>query len=129
MHMERGIINLKCYNVYMQRFRRILLLLLAFFFITSLVRGLLDYLDNQQFYRDYRDAYEAEKKRNIELQTQLVKTEDIHEFEKIVRDKLNLHQPNEYIIVIPEPTPTVLTPTPTPIPNHVQWIQVFSGKN
>lgn len=113
----------------MQRFRRILLLLLAFFFITSLVRGLLDYFDNQQFYRDYRDAYEMEKKRNIELQTELVKSQDIHEFEKIVRDKLNLQQPNEYIIVIPEPTPTVLTPTPTPIPNPEQWLQVFSGKN
>ncbi|MBP9690480.1 septum formation initiator family protein [Candidatus Woesebacteria bacterium] len=110
----------------MQRFRRILLLLLAFFFITSLTKGLLEYAKNQQFYRDYRDEYEREKKRNIELKTQLVKTQDINEFEKIVRDKLNLQLPNEYVIIIPEPTPTVITPTPTPVANYAQWIEVFT---
>ncbi|MBP9691477.1 septum formation initiator family protein [Candidatus Woesebacteria bacterium] len=110
----------------MQRFRRILLVLLALFFITSLTRGVVEYAKNQQFYRDYRDEYEREKKRNIELKTQLVKTQDINEFEKIVRDKLNLQQPNEFVIIIPEPTKAVITPTPTPVANYAQWIEVFT---
>jgi len=113
----------------MQRFRRILLLLLAFFFITSLTKGVLEYVKNQRFYQDYRTEYELQKKRNTELKTQIVKTEDIHEFEKIVRDNLNLHKQNEYILIIPEPTPTVTIPTPTSIPNPKQWVDLLSGKN
>ncbi len=109
----------------MQRIKRLLLYLLILFFITSLTRSLIDYGKNQQFYQDYKNEYENEKKRNVELKTQLVKSQDINEFEKIVRDKLNLHKPNEYILVIPNPTPTVLTPTPTPVPNYQQWIDVF----
>ena len=113
----------------MQRFRRILLILLALFFITSLTRGLVEYAKNQQFYNDYRTEYKKEKKRNTELQTKLVKTQDLHEFEKIVRDRLNLHQPNEFVIILPMPSPTVLTPTPTPVPNHIQWLQIFTHSN
>lgn len=109
----------------MQRIKRLLLYLLILFVITSLTRSLLDYTKNQQFYQDYRNEYQKEKKRNTELKTELVKTQDIHEFEKIVRDKLNLHKSNEYVLVIPNPTPTVLTPTPTPIPNYQQWIDTF----
>lgn len=109
----------------MQRIKRLLLYLLIFFFITSLTRSLLEYGKNQQFYQDYKNEYQKEKKRNTELKTQLVKTEDINEFEKIVRDKLNLHKSNEYILVIPNPTPTVLTPTPSPVPNYRQWLEVF----
>ncbi|QQS44362.1 septum formation initiator family protein [Candidatus Roizmanbacteria bacterium] len=109
----------------MQRIKRLLLYLLILFFITSLTRSLIDYGKNQQFYQDYKNEYENEKKRNVELKTQLVKSQDINEFEKIVRDKLNLHKSNEYILVIPNPTPTVLTPTPTPVPNYQQWIDVF----
>jgi len=109
----------------MQRIKRLLLYLLILFFITSLTRSLLDYAKNQQFYQDYKNEYQKEKKRNTELKTQLVKTQDINEFEKIVRDKLNLHQPNEYVLVIPNPTPTILTPTPTQIPNYQQWIDTF----
>lgn len=109
----------------MQRIKRLLLYLLILFFITSLTRSLIDYGKNQQFYQDYKNEFEKEKKRNTELKTQLVKSQDINEFEKIVRDKLNLHKPNEYILVIPNPTPTVLTPTPTAIPNYQQWVDIF----
>ena len=109
----------------MQRIKRLLLYLLIVFFITSLTRSLIEYGKNQQFYQDYKNEFEKEKKRNTELKTQLVKSQDINEFEKIVRDKLNLTKQNEYILVIPNPTPTVLTPTPTPVPNYQQWIDTF----
>jgi len=104
-------------------------MLLAIFFISSLLRGIIEYQKNQQFYQDYKNQYLKEKKRNTELKTQLVKTQDNYEFEKIVRDKLNLQKENEYVLVIPNPTPTVITPTPTPVPNYKQWIEEFAGES
>ncbi|OGK46777.1 hypothetical protein A3A93_03980 [Candidatus Roizmanbacteria bacterium RIFCSPLOWO2_01_FULL_38_12] len=109
----------------MQLTKRVILFILAIFFISALSKNIFEYRKNMAFYRQNRDEYESEKKRNIELKTLLVKTNDIHEFEKDVRNKLNLHKSNEYILVIPEPTPTSIAPNPTTIPNHIKWLQVF----
>lgn len=109
----------------MGRIKRIILFLLAFFFLTALSRNIFEYQKNYSFYNQYKQDYEKEKKRNIELKTMLVKTEDSFEFEKSVRNKLNLHKENETILVIPEPTPTIFTPTPTAVPNYQMWLDVF----
>jgi len=86
----------------------------------------LEYRRNVSFYQDYKQEYTKEKKRNIELKTKMAKAKDIDEFEKIVRNKLNLQKENETILVIPNPTPTVILPTATPVPNYRKWINVFS---
>ncbi len=109
----------------MSRIKRIILFLLAFFFLSALSKNIFEYRKNYSFYNQYKQEYEKEKKRNIELKTMLVKTEDPYEFEKSVRNKLNLHKEDEVILVIPEPTPTVFTPTPTPVPNYKMWLDVF----
>lgn len=109
----------------MQRVRKTLLFLLAIFMITSMARGFFEYRKNQAFYSDYEKQYKDLKKENTELKTNFVRAQDMYEFEKIARNKLNLQQPNEFVVVIPDPTPTVLTPTPTPQPNHKQWVDLF----
>lgn len=109
----------------MVKLRKYLLFFLAIFFLSALSKTIFEYRHNYAFYEEYRNDYEYEKKRNIELKTLLVKTKDSYEFEKNVRNKLNLHKENEVVLVIPEPTPTVLTPTLTPIPQYRQWIDVF----
>lgn len=109
----------------MGKIRKIVLLLVAFFFLSALSKSIFDYRKNVAFYEQYKQEYESEKKRNVELKTQLVKTEDSYEFEKTVRNKLNLHKEDEIIVVIPNPTPTILSPTPTQIPNYMKWLDIF----
>jgi len=101
---------------------------LVIFFILSLTKNIIEYQKNLSFYQDYKEEYIAEKKRNTELKTELVKAQDINEFEKIVRNKLNLHKEDETIMVIPNPTPTVLIPSPTVPPPYRQWLNVFSER-
>jgi len=112
----------------MRRVRMLFLYGLVIFFILSLTKNIVEYQKNLSFYRDYKEEYTSEKKRNTELKTQLVKAQDINEFEKIVRNKLNLHKQDETIMVIPNPTPTILIATPTPLPPYRQWLNVFSER-
>ncbi len=112
----------------MRRVRMLLLYGLVVFFILSLTKNIVEYQKNLSFYSNYKAEYTAEKKRNTELKTQLVKAQDINEFEKIVRNKLNLHKKDETIMVIPNPTPTILAPTPTTPPPYRQWLDVFSDR-
>ncbi len=105
--------------------KRTIVLFIAGFFIVSLTKNIMEYRKNLAFYDDYRKEYLKEKKRNEELQTEYVQTQDINEFEKTVRNKLNLHRSNEVILIVPEPTPTIFIPTSTPPPNYQQWVDVF----
>ena len=111
----------------MRYIRIIFLYGLVIFFILSLTKNIIEYQKNLSFYNDYKNEFNNEKKRNGELKTELVKAHDINEFEKIVRNKLNLHKKDETIMVIPNPTPSVILPSPTPLPNYRQWINVFTG--
>lgn len=111
----------------MRRVRMLFLYGLVIFFILSLTKNIIEYQKNLSFYTDYKDEFTSEKKHSIELQTQLINVQDINEFEKIVRNKLNLHKSDETILVIPNPTPTILTPTPTAPPPYRQWLNIFSG--
>ncbi|CAN5160646.1 hypothetical protein BH09PAT2_BH09PAT2_01840 [soil metagenome] len=106
-------------------FRRIIVLLIASFFIMSLTKNILEYRKNLAFYDDYKNEFTKEKKRNEELKTEYVKTQDVNEFEKTVRNKLNMHKANEVILIVPQPTPTIIIPTPTALPNYQQWVDVF----
>ena len=105
--------------------RRIIVLLIAAFFIMSLTRNLLEYRKNLAFYNDYKNEYIKEKKHNEELKTEYVKTQDSYEFEKMVRNRLNLHKKNEIVLIVPEPSPTTVILSPTMPPNYQQWIDVF----
>ena len=109
----------------MGKLRRILYIFVAIFFFSALSKSIFEYRKNVAFYQQSKQEFQDEQKRNIELKTQLVKTEDPYEFEKTVRNKLNLQKQDEVIVVIPNPTPTILSPTPTQIPNYIKWLDVF----
>lgn len=105
--------------------KQLLLLGLGLFFAFSLTQNLFHYAKNRQFYESSRISYEEELRKKQELETQIAASKDMYAFEKIVRDKLNFHLPNEQILVIPAPSPT---PAPEPtiaIPPYQQWIGVF----
>ena len=99
----------------MKLIRKIGFVLLLLFLSSSLLRNILD----------YKNDYEKEKKRNIELKTEVVKKKSLTEVEKTIRDKLNLLQPNEIAIILPTPSPSLISVTPTPAPNWQQWWQLF----
>lgn len=102
-------------------FFAILFIFLAF----SLVKNISEYRRNLQFYKGYKEAAEAEKKRNIELKTKKVQKTSMREIEKTIRNKLGLLQPQEIAVIIPAPSPSP-TPAITPqIPVYKQWWNVF----
>ena len=109
----------------MKLVRKVVLFLIVLFFFSSLTKNLLDYWKKLSFYEDYRREYENEKKRNIELKTQLLKKSDTNEIEKTIRNKLNLLKPDEVAIILRQPSPTPVVITPTPLPNYLQWWKVF----
>ena len=103
---------------------------LAFVFIIlflffSLTKNLFDFQKNRRFYADFQNDYEAEKRKNAELKTELARKKDPFETEKIIRNKLNMQKPGESIIILPPPTIIASSPTPTPLPNYQQWIDAF----
>lgn len=109
----------------MKILRKIVFFLLLLFFFSSLTKNLFDYKSKLSFYQSYLKDYEKEKKRNVELKTQLLKKSDPNEIEKTIRNKLNLLKPDEVALMLPQLTPTPVLITPTPLPNYLQWWKVF----
>lgn len=109
----------------MRLVRKIIIIFFLLFLFSSLTKNLLDYRKKVIFYEDYKTAFEKEKKRSIELKTQLLKRKDPYELEKTIRNNLNLSKPGEIAIILPQPTPTPVIVSPTPLPNYLQWWKVF----
>lgn len=112
----------------MRTARRLVLGFLALFFLVSLTRSFFEYRRNLDFYEAYRREYEEAKRRNNELKSQLVKSQDVYEVEKTIRDRLNLSRKNEVAVLLPPPSPTPVVITPTPVPNYYRWYEVLTGK-
>lgn len=109
----------------MKILRKIVFFLLLLFFFSSLTKNLFDYRSKMSFYQNYLKDYEKEKKRSVELKTQLLKKSDPNEIEKTIRNKLNLLRPDEVAIILQQPTPAPTIATPTPLPNWIQWKEIF----
>lgn len=105
--------------------KKIFIIALFIFLLYSLLPNLLNYKNKIQFYEQIKKDYEEEKKKNIELKTQIIKKKSVDEIEKTIRNKLNLSKENEVVVIIPSPTKK-LTPSPTPVlKNWQKWWQIF----
>ena len=105
--------------------KKILFILLLVFLFFSLTKNFFDFQKNRQFYQSYKDNYEKEKKKNIELKTTALKKGSFYEIEKIIRNKLGLSRPGEVAVIIPSPA---ISPTPAPTvhaPIYQQWVNIF----
>ena len=109
----------------MKKLKNVLMIFFIVLLLFSLVKSILNYKDKFQFYQDYKNDYDKEVKRNIELKTQVVKNVSSSEIEKTIRNKLNLLKPNEVAIILPSPSPTPILLTPTPVPIWRQWFNLF----
>jgi cell division protein FtsB len=99
--------------------------ILFLFLISSMTKNFFEYRKNYSFYEDYKREYEQEKQKNSSLKTQILKSSDPNQLEKIIRNKLNLLKPNEVSVIIPIPSPTPKLVTPTPAPPYSEWWNVF----
>lgn len=104
---------------------KLFLFIFVLFLFSSLVKNILDYREKIKFYQGYKLDYEKEKKTNITLKTEALKKSDRREIEKTIRNKLNLLQPDEMAVILPQPTATPPIISLTPAPNWQKWWQVY----
>lgn len=105
--------------------KKVFFVLLIIFLFSSLIPNVFNYRNKMTFYQQTKKELEEEKKRQIELKTEIVKKKSVEEVEKNIRNKLNLLKENEVAIIIPLPTQYPrLTPTPI-LANWQQWWRVF----
>lgn len=109
----------------MKTIRNVALVIFFFFLLSSFVKNFLDYQNKKAFHDNYKNQYEEEKKRQLELKTELLKKSDLNEVEKIIRNKLGLLKPGEVAVILPQPTPSPVIVTPTPKPNWQQWVDLY----
>jgi sortase (surface protein transpeptidase) len=110
----------------MQLIKKIIGGIFVIFLLSSLVRNIFNYTSKNQFFQDYKNDYEKENKKNIELKTEIVKKQSVSEIEKTIRNKLNLLKENEVAVILPVPTLTIITPTPTSAPIWKQWVNLYT---
>ena len=84
--------------------KRILYIAIVLFLFFSLTKNLFDYGSTVQFYEGYKKEFEQQKKKNLTLKTNILKSKDPNELEKTIRNKLNLTKEGEVAIIVPEPT-------------------------
>ena len=111
----------------MKKLRSFLFFLFIASLFFSLIKNIFDFRKTLNFYDGYKNAYEKEQKKNITLQTQILKNRDPYEIEKIIRNKLNLARPDEISLILPTPSPFPKKPPPAPVPIYLQWWNIFAG--
>ena len=85
----------------------------------------MDFKSKQDFSSEIQSELKEAETENARLKSSKTKAKDPYEVEKILRNKLNLTRPGEYILILPTPE---LSPTPTPVPikpPYEQWLNTF----
>lgn len=105
--------------------KRVFVAIILIFLFFSLSKNLFDYRKTINFYEGFKQDYEKETKRKIELKTNILKSKDPYEIEKILRNKLNLLKDGEIAIIIPNPTPTPKQAKQADMPIYRQWAEAL----
>ncbi len=86
-----------------------LIAFLVFILITSILRNSYSLYKNMPFFDQLTKEYNREKAENRKLKLEYAKSQDPHEVEKVLRDKLGYTKEGEKILIYTDAT---LTPTP-----------------
>lgn len=113
----------------MKLIKNIVFAFLLIFLFSSLFNNLFSYKSKLDFYQQFKQNFDREKKRNIELKTEVIRKKSQEEIEKTIRNDLNLLKNNEIALIIPSPAKTPISITPTPLPNWRQWWELYFKKN
>jgi len=107
------------------KLKQIFIFIIFIFLFFSLTKNIFDYKKTIEFYNSFKKDYETEKKRKIILKTQILKSKDPYEIEKIIRNKLGLLRKDEISIIIPNPTPTLKVKKQKEQPIYRQWVETL----
>ncbi|MEK9169678.1 MAG: septum formation initiator family protein, partial [Patescibacteria group bacterium] len=87
----------------MKLIKNVVFIFLLIFLFSSLLKNLFSYKSKLDFYQQFKQNFDKEKKRNIELKTEVVRKKSVEEIEKTIRNDLNLLKNNEIALIIPSP--------------------------
>mgnify|MGYP001421904484 CR=1 FL=1 len=113
----------------MKLIKNIIFVFLLIFLFSSLLNNLFSYKSKFDFYQQFKQNFDKEKKRNIELKTDVIRKKSTEEIEKTIRNNLNLLKDNEIALIIPFPPKIPVSITSTPAPNWRQWWELYFKRN
>lgn len=109
----------------MRLIKNLILFFLVFFLSFSLIRTVVDFQKKKQFLQRFQTEVDKEEKKKLELEAEILKKTDQYQLEKTIRNKLNLSQPDEVVIILSPPTPTPTKAISPPLSNWKKWWRVF----
>ena len=106
--------------------KKIVSSLIFLFLLFFLTRSFVNYQAELVFYKQTKNNYQQEKKRNISLKTQILRAKEKNNLEKTIRNKLGFLKKDEVALIIPKITPSPTVITPSPLPNWQRWLKTFN---
>lgn len=106
-------------------FKKITLFLLTLFLIYSLSKNIIDYQKKIAFFETYQKELQKEQEKNKKLKSDIIKNYDYHTVEKDIRQKLNLLQPDEFAIILPQTSPAPASAHTQKKSSQEQWRDLF----
>lgn len=105
----------------------IVLVVVNILFAVNLVKSFASYRNRKITLSQTENNLLEEQNRKLDLERELVQTENIDYIEEQARKKLNMAKEDELVILMPTlPVQDQITPTPTPrLSNVEKWIEVF----
>lgn len=105
--------------------KKLLILILLALPIMALSKSIWDSVQKNSFYDVSLKQYNEQLEINKKLKSDLAKSKDYYEVEKMIRNKLGKTKPEETELIIPRPTVSP-TPVPTSVPAvYEQWKRVL----
>jgi cell division protein FtsB len=101
-----------------------LLILFLLSLIVSLAKNILDYYKKNEFFSQFEQTIQKLEKENKEIADEIEKNRLQFSYEEVLRNKMNVTKPGEYVILLPPKGPSTVTPTPT-MSNRRQWLNLY----
>lgn len=105
--------------------KKLIIIILLALPIMALSKSIWDSIEKNSFYDASLQQYNEQLEINKKLKSDLAKSKDYYEVEKIIRNKLGKTKPDETELIVPRPKISpAATPTAVP-PVYKQWKSVF----
>lgn len=104
--------------------KQTILILFLLSLIVSLVKNILDYYKKNEFFSQFEQTIRTLEKENKEISDEIEKNRLQFSYEEVLRNKMNMTKPGEYVILLPPEKPSEVTPTPT-ISTQRQWLNLY----
>lgn len=104
--------------------KQTILILFLLSLIVSLAKNILDYYKKNEFFSQFEQTIQKLEKENKEIADEIEKNRLQFSYEEVLRNKMNMTKPGEYVILLPPQKPSNITPTPT-VSTGQQWLHLY----